>query len=128
MLEWSIDNTLCSHYTTYTKVTSRLNIFYAFLLFPPAAHMPWNQWQLKTHTKKVASNLMGLKLVLQFADLNPNKQQPQFFKLWLIHVLLTSQIELWPWPQFATFLQTSIQMNNHKSSYSDFLFSCSLLQ
>jgi hypothetical protein len=30
--------------------------------------------------KKVASNLMGLELVRQFADLNPNKQ-PQIFKL-----------------------------------------------
>jgi len=81
MLEWSIDYTFCSDYTTYTQVTSKLNTFYAFLLFLQQPHALKSMATQNTH-KKAASNLMGLKLVLQFADLNPNKQL-QFFKLWL---------------------------------------------
>ncbi len=44
-------HTLCSHYTTYTEVTSRLNHFLCILTIPPAATCPEINGNSK-HTRK----------------------------------------------------------------------------
>ncbi len=85
-------HTLCSHYTTYTQVTSRLNTFYAFLLFLQQPHALKSMATSK-HTKKSCIQLDGSQACSAICR-PQSKQTTAILQTLIIHVLLTSLIEL----------------------------------
>ncbi len=117
MLEWSID----IHSTHITPLTLKIHIqtqhFLCILTIPLAATCPQINGNTK-HTIKICIQLDGSQACS--AIWRPqSKQTTTNLQTLIIHVLLTSLIELWPLTSICN-LWTSIRMNNHKSSYSDY--------
>ncbi len=86
--------TLCSHYTIYTQDTYPDSTFFMHSYYSSSSHMPWNQWQLKTH-KTSCIQLDGSQACSAICR-PQSKQTTTNLQTLIIHVLLTSLIELWP--------------------------------
>jgi hypothetical protein len=111
-------DTLCSHYTNYTQDTYPDSTFFMHSYYSSSSHMPWNQWQLKTHKKKlhptwwVWSLFCNLQTSIQtnnYKSSNSDYSCSVNFSDRIVTLDLSLQ-HLW----------TSMEMNNHESSYSDY--------
>ncbi len=85
-------HTLCSHYTIYNEDTYPDSTFFMHSYYSSNSHMPWNQWQLKTQKKKLHPTSQACSAICR----SQSKQTTPNIQTLIIHVLLTSLIELWP--------------------------------
>jgi hypothetical protein len=109
---------LCSHYTIYTQDTYPGSTFFMHSYYSFSGHMPWNQWQLKTHEKKLhptwsdSSLFYNLQTSIQINN-HKSSNSDYSCSVNFFDRIVTLDLSL-------QHLWSSIRMNNHKSSYSDY--------